>query len=59
MLLIAEKVARGKFCHAIHQYVKPNNKNMNDYDKTKESLFLISIGMKIIYMNGKCCKGYL
>ena len=37
MLIIVEKGIRGKICHAIHQYVKVNNKYMIDYDRNKES----------------------
>ena len=40
MLLIVEKGIRGGICHAIHRYVKANNKNTKDYDKNKESLYL-------------------
>ena len=34
------KVIRGGICHAFHEYVKANNKYMNDYVKNKESLYL-------------------
>ena len=37
MLIIVEKGIRGKIYHAIHQYVKVNNKYMIDYDRNKES----------------------
>ena len=33
MLLMVEKGIRGGICHAIHRYVKANNKCMKDYDK--------------------------
>ena len=36
MLLILEKGIRRGICHAIHRYVKTNNKDMKDYDKNKE-----------------------
>ena len=37
MLLMVEKGIRGGICHFVYQYAKVNNKNMNDYDKNKES----------------------
>ena len=37
-LLMVEKGIRGGICHAIHRYVKVNNKCMKDYDKKKEVL---------------------
>ena len=40
MLLMVEKGIRGGICHAIHQYVKANNKYMKDYDTSKESPYL-------------------
>ena len=36
MLLMVENGIRGGICHAIHQFVKTNNKYMKDYDKIKE-----------------------
>ena len=39
-LLMVEKCIREQICHAIHRYVKTNNKYMKDYDKKKESLYL-------------------
>ena len=35
-----EKRIRGGMFHAIHQYVKANNKCMKDYYKNKESSYL-------------------
>ena len=40
MLLMVEKGIRRGICHALHQYVKANNKDMKDYDKDKESSYL-------------------
>ena len=40
MLLMIEKGINGGICHAIHQYVKANNKYMKDYDENKESSYL-------------------
>ena len=37
MLLMVEKGIRGGICHAVHQYLKGNNKFMKDHDKDKES----------------------
>ena len=39
MLLMVQKEIRGGICHAIHRYVKANNKYMKNYDKSKESSF--------------------
>ena len=40
MLLMVEKIIRGGICHAIHRYMKSNNKYMKNYDKNKEYLHL-------------------
>ena len=40
MLLMVEKVIRGRICNAIYRYAKANNKYMKDYDKNKESSYL-------------------
>ena len=40
ILLMVEKRIRGEICHAIHRYVKANNKFMKDYDENKESSYL-------------------
>ena len=37
MLLAVQKRKRGKVCHSVYWYTKPNNKYMKDYDKHKES----------------------
>ena len=37
MLLMLEKGIRGGICHALHQYVRANNKYMKDYDKNEVS----------------------
>ena len=36
MLRMLEKGIRGGICHAIHRYIKTNNKYMKDYNKDKE-----------------------
>ena len=46
------KKYQGRTFYAIHQYVKSNNKYMKDYDKNKDSLYLI-------YMNGQYHKRFL
>ena len=40
VLLKVEKEISGGICHAIHWYVKANNKYMKDYDENKESSYL-------------------
>ena len=39
MLLMIKKGIRGGICHAIHRYVKANNKYMKDHDKNKVSSY--------------------
>ena len=41
MLLMVEKGIGGGICQAIHTYAKANNKYMGDYDKNKESSFIL------------------
>ena len=41
MLLMIEKGIRGGICHAIHSYVKANNKYMKKHDKNIESAYLM------------------
>ena len=41
MLLMVEKGIRGGICHTIYQYSEANNKYMKDYDRNKESWYLI------------------
>ena len=41
MLLIFEKGIRGGMCQATYRYAKDNNKYMNNYDKNKESSYLV------------------
>ena len=49
MLLMVEKGTRGGMFHAIHQYVKANNKYMKDYDKNKESSYLKNWDVNNLY----------
>ena len=41
MLLMFGKRTRGGICHAMHRFAKANNKYMKNYDKSKESLYLM------------------
>ena len=41
MLLMIEKGIRGGICHTIHRYTEANNKYMKNYDKNKESSYLM------------------
>ena len=40
MLLMVEKIIRGRICHFICWYAKANKKYMKDYDKNKESSYV-------------------
>ena len=44
MLLIVEKRIRGGICHEIHRYATADNKYMKNYDKDKESSYLMYLG---------------
>ena len=39
--MIVEKGIRGGICHAIHRYTEANNKYMKNYDKNKESSYVM------------------
>ena len=43
MLLMVEKGIRGGICHAIHRYTRAKNKYMKEYNKDKESLYLMHL----------------
>ena len=58
MLLLVEKGIRGGICHAIHRYVEANNKYMKNYDKNKESSYLMYADANNLY-DGQCLKNYL
>ena len=49
MLLMLEKGIRGGICHSVHRYDKANNKYMKNYDKNKESLYLIYVDYYNLY----------
>ena len=55
MLLMVEKGITGGICHAIHRYVKANNKYMKNYDKDEESSYLMYLDAK----DGQCLKNSL
>ena len=40
MLLTVEKGIRGRICHSVYQYAKPDKKYMKDFDKNKESSYI-------------------
>ena len=40
MLLMVEKIIRGRICDSICWYAKANKKYMKDYDKNKESSYV-------------------
>ena len=43
MLLTIERGLRGGVCHSIHRHAKANNKYMEDYDKNKESSYIMYV----------------
>ena len=57
VLLMLKTGIKGGICHAIHQYVKGNNKYMKNYDKNKESSYLKYWNLNTLYgwaMSQKC-----
>ena len=46
---MVEKGIRGGICHAIHRYAEGNNKYMKNYDKSKESLYLMQLDKNNLY----------
>lgn len=50
MLLMVEKDIKGEICTATHRYTKANNKYMNDFYKSKESLDLNYLDVNKLYL---------
>ena len=49
MLLMIDKGIRGGTTHVIHRYAEGNNKYMKNYDKNKESLYLMYLDANNLY----------
>ena len=49
MFLIYEKGIRGGICNKVHSYTEGNNKYMKNYDKNKESSFLMYVDANNLY----------
>ena len=49
MLLMVEKGIRGGICHAVHRYVKANNKYMKNYDKSIILSYLMYLDANNLY----------
>ena len=49
MLLMVEKGIRGGIVDAVHKYAKTNNKYMKNYDKNKESSYLMYLDADNLY----------
>ena len=56
MLMMFEKGTRGGMCQATYRYAKANNKYMKNYDKNKESSFLIYDDANNLYGWSMCKK---
>ena len=48
---MADKITRGGICHSIHRHAKANNKYIKNYDKKKESSYLIYLDYTCYYSN--------
>ena len=49
MFLIYEQGIRGGICNKVHSYAEANNKYMKNYDKNKESSFLMYVDPSNLY----------
>ena len=56
MLLMFEEGTRGGMCQATYRYAKANNKYMKNYDKNKESSFLVYDDANNLYGFAMCKK---
>ena len=56
MLIMFEEGTRGGMCQATYRYAKANNKYMKNYDKNKESSFLIYDDANNLYGWSMCKK---
>ena len=56
MLIMYEEGTRGGMCQATYRYAKANNKYMKNYDKNKESSFLIYDDANNLYGFAMCKK---
>ena len=48
-LLIDEKGIRGRICYAIHKYAEANNKYMKNYNRDKDSSYLMYLDANNLY----------
>ena len=56
MLLTFENGIRGGMCQASYRYAKANNKYMKNYDKNKESSFIVYLDANNLYGWPMCKK---
>ena len=56
MLMMFEEGTRGGMCQATYRYAKANNKYMKNYDKNKESSFLVYDDANNLYRWSMCKK---
>ena len=56
MLIMYEEVTRKGMCQASYRYAKANNKYMKNYDKNKESSFIVYLDANNLYGYPMCKK---
>ena len=49
MLLMIEKGTRGGTCNTVDSYAKANNKYLKNYDKKKESSYIMYLNANNLY----------
>ena len=49
MFLTYEQGIRGGICNKVHSYAEANNKHIKNYDKNKESSFLMYVDANNLY----------